>query len=103
MKKIIASIGILVLFGTGSAVAAKSSERLRMVNGKEIIATVNEDPIYLEEFTKSLSSIHGHGAGDAVNQTGKIDYEAPLKRLIDTRLALLEAENIGLGDLPVIQ
>lgn len=103
MKKIIASIGILVLFGTGSAVAARTSDRLPTVNSKEIIAMVNEDPIYLEEFTKSLSSMHGHGAGDAVNQTGKVDYDAPLKRLIDTRLVLLEAENIGLGELAEIQ
>lgn len=103
MKKFIASIGILVMVGTGNACAAKTDGGLPLINGKEVIATLNGDPIYLEEFNKALSSMHGHGQGSSPQKTGKIDYEAPLKRLVDIRLVLLEAENIGLGDLPDIQ
>lgn len=102
MKKIIASIGILVMLGTGNACAARTNG-LPVVNGKEVIATLNGDPIYLDEFNRTLASMHGHGEGSSTLKTGKIDYEAPLKRLVDIRLVLLEAENIGLGDLPDIQ
>ncbi|MEN8258332.1 MAG: peptidyl-prolyl cis-trans isomerase [Thermodesulfobacteriota bacterium] len=103
MKKIIALIGILMMFGTGNACAAKTGGGLPMVNGKEVIATLNGDPIYLDEFNKALSSMHGHGQGASAQKAGEINYKAPLKRLVDIRLVLLEAENIGLGDLPDIQ
>lgn len=103
MKKLIALIGILVMLGSGNALAAKTSSGLPMINGKEVIATLNGEPIYLEEFNKVLSSMHGHGGNSATQKTGKIDYAAPLKRLVDIRLILLEAENIGLGELSDIQ
>ncbi|MGV1101039.1 peptidyl-prolyl cis-trans isomerase [Thiovibrio sp. JS02] len=103
MKKLIISFGILVMCCSGSAFAAGKEGGLPVLNGREVIATVNEEPIYLEEFNKALASLHGHGGGDSSQKTGKIDYEAPLRRLVDIRLALLEAENIGLGELPEIQ
>ena len=104
MRKSIVCIGILAAFLGGSVFAAESGTKLPVIDGKEVIATVKETPIFMEEFNEALSSLHGHGGGeDSLKKTGKIDYDAPLKRLIDIRLALLEAENIGLGDLPEIQ
>ena len=104
MRKSIVCIGILASFLGGSVFAADSTTGLPVMKGKEVIATVQEIPIFMEEYNEALSSLHGHGEGeDSPKKIGKIDYDAPLKRLIDIRLVLLEAENIGLGDLPEIQ
>jgi len=104
MRKAIVCVGILAAFFAGGVSAAEKSSALPVVNGKEVIATVNETPIFLEEYNESLAALHGQGGGDdSAKKRGKIDYEAPLKRLIDIRLALIEAENIGLGELPEIK
>lgn len=63
------------------------------------IALVNDDPIRMEDLTHSLASVHKEKV-DTAKQTGKIDYEKILDRLINVRLVIQEATNIGLNELP---
>ncbi|HSQ78217.1 MAG TPA: peptidylprolyl isomerase, partial [Nitrospirota bacterium] len=63
------------------------------------VALVNDDPITLEDVTKNLVSTHAE-RGDDKKQTGKIDYSKILDRLINVRLAVQEAINIGFDELP---
>jgi len=104
MKRIALSIGAVITLFLGNALWAQAAGTLLpMMDGKEIVAKVNDEPITLEEFNEALNALHGHGAMDDVKKTTKIDYEAPLTRLINTRLILLEAKNIGLDEMPIYQ
>ena len=87
--------GIVFVPGAGAA------DKLPIMEGKEVVATVNGEPIALEEFNQGLMSLHGE-MGD-VKKAVKIDYSEPLRRLINTRLILMEAKNIGLDKLPELQ
>ncbi len=102
MKKASVLLWCLLVLSPAAAQAAEGGGGLPVMNGKEVIATVNGAPVYLTELNAILGSVRGHGAGEAARQTGKIDYATPLNRLIDTRLIQLEAENIGLGELPEV-
>lgn len=104
MKQIALSIGAVVtLFLATSALWAQAAETLPVMDGKEIVAKVNDEPITLEEFNEALYALHGHGDMEDTQKTTKIDYQAPLTRLINTRLILLEAKNIGLDEMPIYQ
>lgn len=89
---------ILLIAGT---TGFSSERKLPLVDGKETIATVNGEPITLEEFNRALGSLHAERAGE--KPTGGTDYSALLSRLITTRLIVLEARNIGLDELPEIK
>lgn len=62
------------------------------------VASIDDDTITLEELNTTLASIHG-GAAEG-KSAGKKDFTVVLNRLINSRLIPLEAENMGLGDLP---
>ncbi len=103
MKQFALSISAVITLFLGSTLWAQAAETLPVMDGKEIVATVNEEPITLEEFNQALYELHGHGDVGDVKKTTKVDYEAPLTRLINTKLILLEAKNIGLDELPIYQ
>lgn len=103
MKQIALSIGAVVTLFLASALWAQAAETLPVMDGKEIVAKVNDEPITLEEFNEALYALHGHGDMEDTKTTTKIDYQAPLTRLINTRLILLEAKNIGLDEMPIYQ
>ena len=63
------------------------------------LAVVNGEQITLEDLNKALTSSH-EGMADDKKQAAKIDYAKILKRLINVRLILQEAKNIGLDELP---
>jgi len=65
------------------------------------VALVDDEPITLGELTRELASMHADMAPGATpaNET----YTRLLERLVDTRLILLEAENIGLQERYGIQ
>ena len=69
--------------------------------GKEVVATVNADPITMEELNQALGMRHAEMA--AGTKVGKVDYTEILNRLITIRLILLEARNIGLDELPEVK
>lgn len=74
---------------------------LPRVGGKETVATVNGDPITAEELNQALGMRHAEMA--AGNKVGKVDYSEVLDRLINARLLLLEARNMGLDELPEVK
>jgi len=89
-------IGILCCIGLGAAIAF--AQDLPLVKGKKIVASVNGEQITLDEFAQEMSAVKKEGAPGA-----KIDRKAELEvlqRLINTRLIVQEARNIGLDKLP---
>ncbi|MEK6776206.1 MAG: peptidyl-prolyl cis-trans isomerase [bacterium] len=103
MKKIFKStVAILLLAALiGSAAAFASDQKLSPVKGDETVATVNGEPITMEDMNKVFAAMHT-GMGE-YKKAGGINFQDALKRLINTRLILLEAENIGLDELPEIK
>ncbi len=85
--------------------AFASDEKLPEIDGKKIVATVNDEPITLEEFTTALSQIHVSKEGEkpGEKQVSRIDYKGILDRLINSKLIVTEARNIGLDELPEVK
>ncbi|MDA8138768.1 MAG: peptidylprolyl isomerase [Desulfobacteraceae bacterium] len=67
----------------------------------EKIASVNKEPITWADISSELASFHEMNLGKA--KAGRIDYASVLHRIINTRLILLEARNIGLDQLPELK
>jgi len=78
-----------------------SEWRLPVIDGKIAVATVNDEPITLEELNRSIAASHAARPGGKT--AGKIDYSRFINRMINTRLVVLEARNIGLDQLPEIK
>jgi parvulin-like peptidyl-prolyl isomerase len=78
-----------------------SENKLPVINGKETVATVNEEPITMEEYIKALESVHSEAVEGGTAK--KVNYSAILGRLITTKLIIQEARNIGLDELPEIE
>jgi len=74
--------------------------KLPEIDGQKIVAFVNEEPITLAELNRAIAASHKKKAGDA--RAGRVDYSKIINRLINTRLILLEAQNMGLNELPEI-
>jgi len=90
---------VLLLFSGARGLAA--DEKLPVIDGKQAVATVNAEPISLEELNRAIAASHStRPRGD---RAGRIDYSAIMERLINTRLILLEARNMGLDELPEIR
>jgi parvulin-like peptidyl-prolyl isomerase len=64
------------------------------------VALVNDEPITLAELTTSLAGIHQ--SGDQA-PSGKNSLQMLLDRLINSRLIVLEAENMGLEEMPEVK
>ena len=89
---------ILLLVG---AMGFASEQNLPMAEGKRIVATVNDEPITLEEFNQELASLHAGVTEE--KKVGKTKESALLRRLINMRLILQEAKRIGLDELPEVK
>jgi parvulin-like peptidyl-prolyl isomerase len=74
---------------------------LPLVGGKPTLAMVNGEPLTLEEFDRALAGIHG-GMTDNATQS-RPNPSQLLDRLINVRLILQEARNIGLDELPEVR
>jgi len=88
-------IGIVCCIGLGAAFAL--AQELPMVKGKKIVASVNGEPITLDELTREIAGVKKESA-----PATKVDRQAELgvlQRLINTRLVVQEARNIGLDKL----
>ncbi|MHB1024585.1 MAG: peptidylprolyl isomerase [Desulfobacteria bacterium] len=71
------------------------------MNGKPALASVNGEPLTLEEFEIVLGEIHG---GMTDNTQRSMPHPSQLlERLINAKLVLQEARNIGLDELPEVQ
>ena len=87
----------LLMAATGLA----AEPPLPRIGGKEAVATVNGDPISVEELNQALGMRHAEMA--AGNVAGKVDYSEILDRLINVKLILLEVRNMGLDELPEVK
>jgi len=66
-----------------------------------VLARINGEPLTLEEFERSLAGIH---TGTADNTRRSLPHPSQLlERLINAKLILQEARNIGLDELPEVQ
>lgn len=91
-------VACFLLVGThGFAIAQK----LPVIDGKETVATVNGEPITLEELDRAIAAAHNARAGG--QKAGRIDFSGIMERLINTRLLLFEAKNMGIDELPEIE
>jgi len=74
---------------------------LPLVGGKPTLAMVNGEPITLEEFDRVLAGIHGGMTDNAIQS--RPNPSQLLDRLINAKLVLQEARNIGLDELPEVR
>jgi len=96
-------VAILVpFFFLAATVHAKASDqKLPVIDGKPAVASVNEAPISLEELDRAIAASHASRARG--EKAGRIDFSDIMQRLINIRLILLEATNMGLDQLPEIK
>ena len=81
--------------------ASPARADLPLVGGKPVLARINGEPLTLEEFERSLAGIH---TGTADNTRRSLPHPSQLlERLINAKLILQEARNIGLDELPEVQ
>ncbi len=66
------------------------------------IAKVNDEVIRLGEIVGVLSSSH-EGRKEGEKRVAKIDFSTPLKRLINVRLIVQEAREMGMDELPAVK
>jgi len=90
---------ICLLLGGLPGYAAEG--KLPVIDGKIAVATVNDEPITLEEFNRAIAA--SHAARTGAKTAGLVDYSKIMSRIINTRLIVLEARNIGLDELPEIK
>ncbi|MCJ7540356.1 MAG: peptidyl-prolyl cis-trans isomerase [Desulfobacterales bacterium] len=76
------------------------AQKLPVIDGKETVATVNDEPITVDELNRAIASSHVERTG--MSKAGRIDFSPILERMINTRLLLLEARNMGFDELPEI-
>ena len=99
MKKAVLFTMVCLLLAAGRLVAAEG--KLPVIDGKKTVATVNDEPITMEELNRAIAASHAGRSED--KKAGRIDYSDILARLINTRLLLLEAQNMGFDELPEIE
>ena len=77
------------------------NQDLPIIDGKKAVATVNDEPISLEELERAVAA--SHSERPRREKAGRIDFSEIMQRLINTRLIVLEAKNMGLNELPEIK
>jgi hypothetical protein len=102
MKKFLAVLSSLVILFLITAHVSASRQKLPVIDGKETVATVSGEPITLDEFNNALYSVHKEASPEG-QAASVIDYEGVLNRLVNTKLIVLEAKNIGLDELPEVK
>ena len=93
-------IGLAVFLLTGTSGFA-SDKDLPVAGGKKTVATINGEPITLEEFNQGLSMLSEGTQGD--ERVPKEKRSELLKRLINTRLVIQEARRMGLDEIPELK
>ena len=74
-----------------------SAQNLPVIKGKKIVATVNEEPITLDEFNREGGILYPATEGD--KKAAKEKNSELLNRLINGRLIVQEARRMGLDEL----
>lgn len=100
----VSSILILMacFFLLATHIQAKAfTQDLPIIDGKKAVATVNDEPISQEELDRAVAASHSDRPKG--EKAGRIDFSDIMQRLINTRLIVLEAKNMGLDELPEIK
>lgn len=92
---------LIIFLNISTHTEVSSKSKLPVVDGKEVVATVNGEPIFLDVLNKAIAD--AHSSKHDMEKAGRVDYSGVMRRLINTRLILLEAGNIGFDELPEIQ
>jgi parvulin-like peptidyl-prolyl isomerase len=77
--------------------ATGGGAKLPVIGGKETVASVNGEPITLDDLLRQVGSFHSRVAEAKVR---KPDVSALLDRIVNARLILQEARRIGLDQIP---
>jgi parvulin-like peptidyl-prolyl isomerase len=101
MRRVLVVNILVATFLLMAATGFAAEPPLPRIGGKEAVATVNGDPIFVEELNQALGMRHAEMA--AGNMVGKVDYSEILDRLINAKLILLEVRNMGLDELPEVK
>ena len=87
----------ILLSGTLQAISVHASPA---VDPALKVATVNGEPITWSELSRTIAA--SHELGHAKTKAGPVDFTNALQRMINTRLIVLEAKNIGLQETPAL-
>jgi parvulin-like peptidyl-prolyl isomerase len=104
MKRNILSVAVamsMALLFSGQGVASPAAVDLPLAGGKPVLARINGEPLLLEEFARAFVGIHGEASDNAARSQSK--PSVLLDRMINARLVLQEARNIGLHELPEVR
>jgi hypothetical protein len=93
--------GVLLLLPLLTPALSAAAE-LPLVDGKPVVAAVNDDRIFLAEIEAELAVMHAALEQHQTGVVAKKDPGALLERLINSRLIVQEAERIGLAELPEV-
>ncbi len=99
-RAFLTSILMVVCFLIAATHGFASEQKLPIIDGKAAVATVNGEPITLEELSRAITSSHSTISG--LKKAGHVNFSSIMERLIARRLILLEAGNMGLDQLPAI-
>jgi hypothetical protein len=99
MKRIL-FVAVICLLFTGLP-GYGSEKKLPVIDGKVTVATVNDEPITLEEFNRAIAE--AHATNPKGKKAGRIDYSDIMNRMINTRLINIEGRNIRLDELPEVK
>jgi parvulin-like peptidyl-prolyl isomerase len=89
---------LLVTAALGPSVASE----LPLIEGRRALASVNGEPITAEDLRQQVESFHG-GVSANPEMVRRPDAEAVLQRIVNAKLIIQEALNIGLDELPEVQ
>lgn len=89
------ALTILVLLFT-LAISPAAAEDNEVPEGREVIAVVNGDRIFLDELNKAVATRHQNLEEDT--PTAWVGYSGVLDRLINTKLIMQEARDVGLDE-----
>jgi len=90
MKHFVSVMSVLIFLVAATNLSATSQD-LPVIKGKKTVATINDEPITLEEFNRELLPLKATGNKKAEDEL--------LKRLINIRLIIQEARRMGLDEL----
>jgi hypothetical protein len=77
-----------------------SDQKLPVVGGEKVVATVNGEPMTLREFDQELKALERTAGHQEVGMQSKNEL---LRRMINTRLIIQEARRMGLHELPELK
>ena len=90
MKHFVSVMSVLIFLVAATNLSATGQD-LPVIKGKKTVATINDEPITLEEFNRELLPLKATGNKKAEDEL--------LKRLINIRLIIQEARRMGLDEL----